>query len=205
MQACRTFLTARLLELIVPGGAVHPYSDGLLPPLPEGQAPDPEAVPPVKTIFFDELPVDFLKDNGYAVCCLPLQDRTRRHGKLIAKKLDEEKTEQTLTRRRFRREILFRCLLYGSAESLWGTDQYTGLVDQFSQGVANYRVIAAGDNSAISIEPSDAVRPWDSETEQDRKLRRPRLAIVRVQFSGGVQTTETQQLIRDVTLTPDVA
>lgn len=194
MQACRTFLTERLQELLLQDGTTAPFRPA-----------DPDTPGDVGTIFFTELPRDFLKDNDYAVCCLPLQDRTRRHGKLIAKELDPDKTEQTLTRRRFRREILFRCLLYGSAEALWGADSYSGLVDQLIQGVAEYRVIAASDDSAIRIEPSDAVRPWDSDTELDRKLRRPRLAIVRIQFSGGVQTSETQQVIREVTLTPEVA
>lgn len=205
IRTCETFLTARLKELLLSDGATHPYSNGILPSPPEGQEPDPDAVPPTKNIFFGELPLDFLKDNDYAACCLALRDTNKHSGRLIAKERNEAFTEQTLTRRRYDRVILFRCLLYAHQEDdLWGSGSYTGLAEQFSQGIANYKCIADSDNSAILIAPQDAVRPWNTGEELNRKLRRPRLAIIRVQFTGGIQTTTTQPLIQSVEITPKI-
>jgi len=204
--ACRTFLTARLKELLLPDGVTHPYSDGILPPPAEGEEPDPEAVPPVRDIFFDELPIDFLKDHDYAACCLDLRDATKKSGRSIAKARNEELTELTVTRRRYDREILFRCLLYAlRPDDLWGTASYTGLVEQFYNVIAEHKWIADSDNSAIRVDPQDVARPWDTDEEMDRKLRRPKLAIMRVEFAGGIQKTATQPLITGVEITPSIA
>jgi len=194
MQACRQYLTARLQELLLQDGVTAPFRPA-----------DPDTPGDLGTIFFEELPRDFLKDNDYAVCCLPLRDANKRHGKLIARSrtLGDE-PQYTLTRRRFSREILFRCLLYGDAEALWGTEGFKGLADQFSQAIAECRVVADSGNSAIRVEPQDAARPWDSEVEKDRKLRRPRLAIVRVRFDGGIQTTRVQRIIPSVEIIPKI-
>jgi hypothetical protein len=190
IQACKSFLTTRLQELALPDDAGRPY------------LADEEN----GNVFFDELLRDFLKDHEYAACCLPLQDRTKRYGKRIGRSLNTAKTAQTLMVRRFQREILFRCLLYApSFQLLWGDDAYKGLVEQFQEGIVKFKTIVASDNSAIRIEPQNATRPWDADVELERKLRRPRLAIVRVQFIGGVQTTAVQNMIRDITINPHIA
>jgi hypothetical protein len=190
--ACIQFLTSRIEALAALDGETTPYRVAS-----QGGKP--------ANLFFDELPRDFLKDNDWAACCLSLQDRTKKLGKAIARELNAEKTEFTLTHRRFSREILFRCLLYApTAAELWGDANQNGMVDRLVQAVAEYRVIAAGDNSAIRIEPQDLARPFDSEVELDRKLRRPRLAIVRVLFSGGVQVVRAQPAIRTVEITPAI-
>jgi hypothetical protein len=200
--ACRAYMNARLKEIVLQTGTT-PYSDGTLPPPPEGEEPDPDAVPPARNIFFEDLPLDFLKDNDYAACCLELRDTSFRYGKLIDRKRNAEKTAYTFTRRRFRRELIYRCLLYAKrADDLWGSTGTTGLVEQLLQGIANNKVIAASDNSAIRIEAPDTSRPWDTDVEMERKLRRPRLAIVRVQFTGGIQTAETLPLIPSVEIVP---
>lgn len=187
MPDCRTFLTARLEELLLGDGMTRPY----------------RSAAPGANIFFDELPRDFLKDNDYAACCLPLQDRSRRSGKLIgqARTLGAA-PKYTLTRRRYTREILFRCLLYGPADELWGSGANGGLVDRFLQGVARHRMIADSGNCAMLVDPHDAARPRDAGTELDRKLRRPRLAIVRIQFTGGIQTAADMPIIPSVTIVP---
>lgn len=183
MAACRTYLAACLATLRVPGGHGAPYV--------------------AENVFFDELPRDWLKDHDYAVCCLPLQDRSKPGGRLIGKTRSLAPTPlYTLQRRRFRREIIFRCLMYAPAGDLWGLAGETGLADQFQQAVANRKIIAASDNSAIKIEPQDAARPWSTDMELDRKLRRPRLAIVRVLFTGGIQTTTTLPIVTAIELTP---
>lgn len=191
IAACRTFITARLQEMRLPDGITAPYREA----------------DPGKNIFFDELPLDFLKDNDYAVCCLQLQDRSKPYGKLIAKNRTlGAQPAYALTRRRFTREVIFRCMIYApTAELLWEEVAYTGLVEQFNQAIAGHKVIADVDNSAIRIEPQDSARPWDTGVELGRKLRRPRLAIVRVLFSGGIQTTETQPIIPDITFVPQVS
>jgi len=191
--ACIKYLTDRMEALLARDGETLPYrvavSDDELP----------------ANLFFDELPLDFLKDNDWAACCLPLQDRTKKMGRLFARGLNEDKTEFTLTRRRFSREILFRCLIYApTAVELWGDGEHVGLVDQLVQAVAEHKYIAAGDDSAIKVEPQDLARPFDSAVEQDRKLRRARLAIVRVLFTGGVQVTATLPVITSVEFVPSV-
>lgn len=186
---CQTFLAARMQELLLPDGTTHPYIDA-----------------PVRNIFFDELPRDFLKDNDYAACCLPLRDTNKKSGRAIAKARNEEKTELTITRRRYDRVILFRCLLYAlHPDDLWGAGAYTGLVEQLLHGIADHKWIADSDNSAIQVTAQDQARPWNSDEEMDRKLNRPRLAIVRVEFAGGVQKTATQPLIKSVEITPKIA
>jgi len=184
IAACRTYLTQRLEGLLLRDGVTHPYTS------------NPE------NIFFDDLPRDYLKDHNYAVCCLALQDRNKKSGKLIGKtRTLGEHPHYTFQRRRFTRGILFRCLLYGPADELWPATG-TGLVEQFTQSVAEHKVIADADNSVIRIEPQEAVRPWDGGVEMDRKLRRPRMAIVRVSFDGGVQTVTTMPIIPSVEIVP---
>lgn len=194
--ACQTYLNARLTALVLPGTHTVPYI-AVDPVIPAN---------PVRNIFYDELPLDFLKDHDYAVSCLPLQDRSKRNGKLIAKsRILLPSPIYTLTRRRFNREILFRCLLYAkTADELWGSASGSGLVEQFQQALADHKLIADSDNSAIKIAPQDTARPWDSGVELERKLRRPRLAIVRVLFTGGLQTTTALPIIPDVTITPHI-
>lgn len=188
IQKCRQFLSDRLQELTLSDGYSHPFT----------------AEEPGQTIFFQELPRDFLKDNDHAACCLPLIDRNRKNGRLIGKNRDIVAKTETLLRRRFNREILFRCLLFAPGADLYGTADYTGLVEQFSQAVAEHHHILDADNSVILIEPQDIATPWDSEQEQGRKLDRPPLGIVRVQFSGGIQTSRTRALIPSVTITPQI-
>ena len=192
IQLCRQFLTDRLKDLLLPNGT-KPFKVA---------AVGPPVVAP--TIFFEESPRDFLKDNDYAVCCLPLIDRNRHNGRLIGKSRDIVAKTETLLRRRFDREILFRCLLFAPGDDLYGTANYTGLVEQLNQAVAEYHHILDADNSVIKIEPQDSARPWDSEQEQGRKLDRPPLGIVRVQFNGGIQTSRTRALIPSVTITPQI-
>lgn len=181
------FLNDRLQELTLWEGT-RPYWGGELKP----------------NIFFQELPRDFMKDNDYAVCCLPLIDRNRHNGRLIGKSRDALAKTETLLRRRFNREILFRCLLFAPADDLYGTASFTGLVEQFSQAVAEHHHILGADDSVILIEPQDSAIPWDSEQEQGRKLDRPPLGIVRVQFNGGIQTSRTRALIPSITITPQI-
>jgi len=187
IPACRQFLSARLAELTLPDGYSRPFV----------------AVEPGRTIFFGDMPRDFLKDNDYAANCLPLIDRSRRFGRLTGRTRDLVARTITLQRRKYSREILFRCLLFGPADELYGTSDRDGLMDRLQQSVAGYRKISAiGDGSAIRIEPQDLVRPWDSETELGRKIDRPPLGIVRIQFVGGLQTASTIDLIPSVTINP---
>ena len=189
IQSCRQFLTDRLTDLLLPDGS-KPF---------KVEAVGPPAI--AATIFFQELPRDFLKDNDYAVCCLPLIDRNRKNGRLIGYSRDQVAKTETLLRRRFNREIIFRCLLFAPAADLYGTASFTGLMEQLGQAVAEYHHILDTDNSVILIEPQDSARPWDNETEMGRKLDRPPLGIVRIQFSGGIQTSKTTALIPSVTFT----
>jgi len=194
MQACKQFLIARLQELTLPDGNTKPFT----------------RAEPNRTIFFTDMPRDFLKDNDYAVACLPLIDRTRRSGRLIGKSrvmtpaqgAEPEKWNQTLMRRRFNREILFRVLLFAPEDDLHGTDSFTGLAEQLGQKVAGYHHILDSDDSVILIEPQDTATPWNNDTEEARKLSRPPLAIVRVQFNGGIQTVRTEALITQVEIIP---
>jgi hypothetical protein len=206
IQACRQFIAARLQGLTLPDGNSRPYT----------------AAEPSPTIFFQDLPRDFLKDNDYAVCCLPLIDRNKKSGRLLAKTrtlvpaviadpLHDPPIEAapasgtlTLQRRRFDREIVFRCLLYAPADHLWGAPGYTGLVEQFQQACAEFHHIADSDNSVIWIEPQDIAQPWDSNVELERKLERSPLGIVRVQFRGGVQTSRAIPLIPSVEFNPQI-
>jgi hypothetical protein len=214
MLACQQFLTARLLELHLANGS-SPYRVDA-PAVPDDpHVPGNQAVPAVQgNIFFDELPIDYLKDNDFAACCLPLQDRKKKYGKLIAKvrTLAVEATEDdpavpakyTFTRRRYEREVTFRCMLWAPAASLWTNGAFVGLVEQFEQGVAQYKVVADADNSVVRIDPQEATRPWDTNVELEKKLRRPPIAIVRVQFTGGLQKKIEVGIIPDVSITPTV-
>ena len=223
MPACRKFLGDRLQELTLLDGETKPYL----------------TADPGKNVFYDDLPDGFLKDNDFAVCCLPLKDSSKKYGKRIARTRSlgdqstaPEPTEQltnentgsplvgdeslepltslgnkpfySVVTRRFSREILFRCLLYGSSLELWGDDTRPGIAERFQKAMAQYKVIADQDNSAIKIEQQDIARPWDADVEMDKKLRRPRLAIVRVLFTGGIQATENISIATGVSITPNI-
>jgi hypothetical protein len=192
IEAVKTFLSEILQGLVLADGATHPFRPA-----------DPDVPGDLGTLFFSELPRDYLKDNAYAAQCLPLQDRKKPEGRRIARTRNGSATAYTFIRRRYRREVLFRCFLYAEGlEELWGPSGYTGLVDQFEQAIAATRVFADSGNNAVRIELHDAARPWNSEAENDRKRRRPHLAIVRVQFTGGIHTTEVVPIIQDAEITP---
>lgn len=188
--ACQTFLQTQIEAVTLPGSTIHPYRGS----------------DPVRNLFFDELPLNFLKENDYGAVCLAVTDRSKKFGKLIAKhRTLGELPSYTLTRRRYSREIMFRCLLYGPTDALWGSAAGVGMVDQLGQLLANNKVIAASDESCIRVAPQDAARPWDTDVELHRKLRRPRLAIVRVLFSGGIQTTTNQPIMTDIAINPHLS
>lgn len=187
MVACCTFLTARLEELILPDGITRPF----------------RSLEPGENIFFDELPRDFLKDADYAVCCLPLQDRTKKSGRLISKVRALEPTPRyTITRRRYDREILFRCLMYAPAAELVGSAGGPGLADRFLASIAGYKVIADSAGNVITIETDESSRPWNAAAELDRKLLRPKLAIIRVRFTGGIDTVTEMPIIPSAQIVP---
>lgn len=194
IPAIKTFLIETLQMLVLQDGETPPY-------LPA----DPEVEGDLGTIFFGELPRDFLKDHDFAFQALALQDRKIKEGRLIGRVRNAEATRYRFTRRRYRREILFRCFIYAPRyEDLFGEEGFIGLVDQFEQTVANTRVLADSGNNVIHVELQDAVRPWGSESEADRQKGRPNLAIIRLKFNGGVHTTEEIPIIQTVEITPAV-
>lgn len=193
MPAIKIFLTGLFQDLLLPDGVTAPY-------LPA----DTLTVNDPGTIFFGDLPRDFLKDHDFAVQCLILRDKKKKEGRLIGRQRDLAATEYTFTRRRYRRDLLVRCLFWAPRpEDLEGEDDYIGLVDQFEQAVIKTRVLADAGNNVIKIELQDSVvRPWDGETREDRPKRRPHLALVRIEFSGGRHTQETVPIIQSVEITP---
>lgn len=153
-------------------------------------------------IHFTELPRDFLKNNDYAVCCLKLQDRKKKDGRIISRIRNVACTDYTFTRRRYRRELLYRCFLHASTyDDLWGAD---GLVNQFEQAIAKFRVLADSNNRAILIDLHDSVVPTGAQAERDRKKKRPYTAIIRVGFSGGIYTSWTAPIIPSLDLTAEI-
>jgi len=186
-RECMQFLTERLEGLTLTSG-VKPFL----------------SMAHARSIFFRELPVDYLKDNDYAVCCLPLIDRNVKYGSLIGKSRNLETRMLHLVRRRYRREIVFRCLMYGLPDELYGTELSTGLAERFIQSVAGVHHIIADDNSVILVNPQDTAQPWDRTAERDRSLGRPALAIIRVEFRGGVQVESEVPLITGVEINPQV-
>lgn len=195
MPAIKIFLTGLFQDLLLPDGVTAPY-------LPA----DTLTVNDLGTIFFGDLPRDFLKDHDFAVQCLVLRDQKKRDGRLIGRQRNLEATNYTFTRRRYRREIMVRCLFWAARSAdLEGEDDYIGLIDQFEQAVIKTRVLADGGNNAIRVELQDSVvRPWDGEITTDRQKRRPYLALVRLEFIGGRHTLETVPIIQSVEITPAV-
>lgn len=192
IATCQEFLATRLRELRLSND---------LPAFRYGVWIDPEDV----NVFFGELPRDYMKDHDLAAQCLPLQDRSQKDGRLIGRRRNSSCTQYVFSRRRYRREVLYRVLLYAPRhEDLWGTPGYVGLVDQLKQAIAAApRVLADADNNAIRVVLQDAVRPWDASVETARESRRPRLGIVRVEFSGGIHTTTTVPIIPSVEIAAD--
>ena len=194
MPACRQFLIDRLQGLLLLDGYTKPFM----------------RANPNRTIFFQDMPRDFLKDNDYAVDCLPLIDRNRRSGRIIgrvrtrtaATEDQPEKWHQRLIRRSYDREIMFRVVVYAPPVELYGTDTAAGLMDRLHQAIAGFRTITASDNSAITVDPQDSARPWDSNAEMGRKLDRPPFGIIRVQFRGGIQTDKVESMITRVEINP---
>ena len=185
IEAIKIFLTACLTELALARLEADPYQTG-----------EPGS------IFFGDLPRDFLKDNDFAAQCLVLQDRKKRDGSLIRSARDAEHTVLTLTRRRYRREVLHRCLLYAETyDDLWGSE---GLVEKFESAVAAGKWLSDSGGSAIRIELQESTRPWGSDIENDRSKRRPHLAIVRISFSGGIQIDSDLPIIQGVEITPTI-
>lgn len=153
-------------------------------------------------IHFDELPRDFLKDNDFAACCVRLQDRKKKDGRVISRERTADCSHYTFTRRRYRREVLYRCFLHAASyDELWRSD---GLVDQFELAIAKFYTIADGGNRAIEVELHEAVRPSKAQIESNRERARPHVAIVRVEFIGGIYTQWTAPIISSIEFTPEM-
>jgi len=181
INAIQTFLTDLCKALTLETGAA-PYTDAL--------------------IHFAELPRDFLKDNDYAVCCLCLQDRKKKDGRIISRIRNVACTDYTFTRRRYRRELLYRCFLHAqNHDELWRAG---GLVDQFEQAITACRLLADANNRAIQIELHDSARPTGAGAEKDRQKKRPYTAIIRVGFSGGIYTSWTTPIIPSIDFTHEI-
>lgn len=185
IDAAKTFLTARIKEILLPDGETPAYTDD--------------------DVFFGNMTRDYLKDHKYAANCLIFQDRKKKDGSLIAKERNQECTYYTFTRRRFHRTVLFRCLLYAATfTDLWGETGVTGFIDQFEQKIAEAdRVIPDSENRAVRINLYDAVRPWNAEEATRQVKKRPLLAISRVEFTGGIYTTYSVPIIPSIEITPD--
>lgn len=185
IEAAKTFLTARVKEILMPDGMTPAYTDS--------------------NIFFGNMTRDWLKDHDYAVNCLMLQDRKKKDGSLVARERNAEHTYYNFTRRRFKRTVLFRCFLYAAEFSdLWGEAGFTGFIDQFEQKIAEAdRVIPDSGNNAVRIDLHDAVRPWNTDEASRQVKRRSPLAISRVEFIGGIYTTWSVPIIPSIEITPD--
>lgn len=185
IEAAKSFLKLRLKEILIPDGVTPAYTDD--------------------DIFFGNMTRDYLKDHDFAANCLILQDRKKKDGRLILKERNAENTYYTVTRRRFKRTVLFRCLLYAASYTdLWGEAGFTGFVDQFEQKVAEAdRVIPDSQNRAIEINLHDAIRPWDADIALRQVKKRPHLAISRVEFTGGIYTTTSVPIIPSIEIAPD--
>ena len=187
-NAIKTFLTDCLVGCWLPRLLVDPYRNG-------------EA----GSIFFGDLPRDWLKDNSFAAQCLVLQDRKKHDGRLIGSARNVTRTSLKLTRRRYSRDVLLRCLLYAETyDDLWGSEDVEGLVDQFERAVAATKWLSDSGGSAIRVELQEATRPWGADIEADRIKRRPHLAIIRVSFKGGLQITNDLPIISGVEITPTI-
>ena len=185
IDVCKTFLTARIKEILMPDDLTPAYTDS--------------------NIFFGNMTRDWLKDHDYAVNCLMLQDRKKKDGRLIARERNVDCTYYNFTRRRFKRTVLFRCLMYAAQfTDLWGSTGFTGFVDQFEQKTTEAsRVIADSNNRAVRIELHDAVRPWGGDEEKGRLKRQPRMAISRIEFTGGIYTTFSEPIPPSINITPN--
>jgi hypothetical protein len=185
IAACKAFLTLRLKEILLESG-LSAYNDD--------------------NIFFGNMARDFLKTNEYAANCMIFSDEKKKDGKIVSHVRNEVCTEYTYTRRRFKKDVLFRCFLHAKRfEDLWGSPGFIGLVDQFAQKITEAeRVIPDSNNNAIRVELHDAVRPWNTDDVNDRVRRLPHKAIVRVEFSGGVYASWTVPIVPDVTITTEV-
>ncbi len=186
IQSIRTFLTARLLEVLNASGQPV-FSDG-----DQGN------------IFFGPMPRGFLKDNKFAACCFTLQDKKKKHGGLVANTLNEDKTHYTRIRKVYERTVLCRIVLYAAEfKEHWGEDDFKGFIDQLEIKIAGHRVIADAMNNAVRILLHDSIRPWDVEESKQRIKGRSHKAIARVEFIGGVYVTKQTPVIRDVDIQPE--
>jgi len=183
IQACRQFLSDRLAE-IKDRDQASPFG------------PD--------NIFFGPRPRNFLKTHAFAASCFTLDDKKKFDGSLVVNKRDADCKNYLRIRRVFRRDVLYRVVLYAAEfKDQWGEAEFKGFVDQLELGIAGIRVIPDELNMAVDIDLVDAIRPWDGEEARQRLAKRPHKAIVRVAFSGGVYRQKTVPIIQDVKIKPE--
>ena len=182
MAACRQFLTDRLLEVVKADGN---------PAFPEA------------SIFFGPMPRDFLRSNQFAACCLMHQDEKEKDGRLMANIRNEACTEYTRIIRAFKRQLLFRVILFSADfKDQWGEAEFKGFIDQLEEKAGRFRVIPDDLNMAVRIDLYDSIRPWNHEEAEQRLKRSPHKAIARIMFTGGVYKQQTVPIIQDVDLQP---
>ncbi len=184
IETCRQFLRNQLLGLLLP---------------------DSSSAYGANSIFFKTIPRDWLKDDDYGALCLVAYDRKKRDGQMIGRQRNPEMTHYVITRRTYKRRVLYRCVLHANRfEDLWGETGFTGMVDQFDQEVSSYRCIADPDNNSIFVSLHDAMRPFDEQVKKERIKRRAYKAILRVEFNGGIYATDQIPIIQDVDLADGV-
>lgn len=183
IEACRQFLSARLMEIKDRANA-QPFDS--------------------ENIFFGPMPRDFLKGHRFAACCLTLTDKKRFHGGIVLNQRNEDCTEYTRIRKSYERKVLYRIILYAAQfKDHWGETDFKGFIDQLEQRIAHYRVIADALNMAVHINLQDSIRPWDQESSDRMLKKRSHKAIARVEFTGGVYTQKQVPIIQDVDIQPE--
>jgi len=182
IAACRQFLSDRLLEVLKANG---------------------DSAFTEENIFFGPMPRDFLKNNPFAACCLMHQDEKEKAGRLMAVIRNEACTEYTRIIRVFKRQVLYRVILFASDfKDSWGDAEFKGFIDQLEEKTAQHRIIPDDLNMAVFIDLYDSIRPWNQEEVKQRLKREPHKAIARILFTGGVYRQQTVPIIQDVDLQP---
>jgi len=141
-------------------------------------------------VFYEKMARDFLKDNDYAVLYDLARDQKKPVSRKVYRKVDSNNTQCTYTIQRYQKVLTFRCFF-------WAPDQgiLEGILREFEQNITEIKRIPDSNGVSVKVILDDVVR---SQEKRDRRLRRPEMAIIRINFEGGLFVRKSNPIIQNV-------
>jgi len=141
-------------------------------------------------VFYDQMKLDFVKDNDYAVLYGLAKDSKKPTGRKVWKEKNVDNTAYTYTIQRYSRTLIYRIIFYAPREDI------DTITEGFEQAIAEVKKIYSS-GIDVKVVLDDTVR---NQEKRDRRLKRPEKTIIRISFEGGLYLKKDTPIIQDVNI-----